>query len=137
MILRIGHTAFAVRDLEASLGFYRDALGFQEVLRMHRDDGGVWFVYLWMGGDSYLELFPGNRDRPDPGPGAIGYSHMCLDVDDIHAIVAELTARGLAIDRQPELNRAGNWSCLIRDPDGNRIELMQVMVDRRPSQSPR
>ena len=45
-LLGIGHVALKVGDIERSLAFYRDTLGFAEMMRLHRDNGELWLVYL-------------------------------------------------------------------------------------------
>jgi len=63
-------------------------------------------------------------DPARPGP-----SHLCLGVDDIHATLAELKRRGLEITGEARQGADGNFQYWIADPDGNKIELMQLMPD--------
>jgi lactoylglutathione lyase len=59
-------------------------------------------------------------------PQSIGYAHLCLAVDDIHTTAAAITAAGIPLDRPISQGRDGNFQAWIVDPDGNRIELMQI-----------
>ncbi len=52
------HVALAVHDLDRSLAFYAQ-LGLREAFRLHHPDGRLMLVYLHVGGDRFLELFPG------------------------------------------------------------------------------
>ena len=77
------HVAIRVKDIDRSLDFYVDKLGFKEMLRLERD-GALWLVYLRITDTQYLEVFPdGVGDRAAERE-VVGYNHMCLTVPDIH-----------------------------------------------------
>ncbi len=123
MITDLGHTAFAAYDLEQTLQFYAK-LGIHESFRLNREDGSLMLVYLHISGDRFLEVFPGG---PPPAPDRTGsFMHLCLLVDDLHTTVEQLRTQGIAIEIEPKLGLDHNWQAWIRDPDGNRIELMQL-----------
>lgn len=128
MITQLAHTAYRVRDADASLAFYAK-LGIREAFRLHQDDGSLWIVYLQINENQFLELFPGASRTVTTAPDSIGYHHFCLEVDNLAATVAELEARGVTIDRPIKLGKDGNLQAWIVDPDGNRIELMQILPD--------
>ncbi len=127
MITAIGHVAFRVTDLQKALHFYCDILGLREAFRLDREgEPSPWIVYLQIAPGHFIELFPGSEKvGPQPGRDA-GYNHFCLLVDDIHATVRELGERGLPINGQPTRGLDNNFQFWIADPDGNRIELMQI-----------
>jgi len=124
MITDLGHTAFRVYDLNRSLAFY-EHLGLHEAFRLHREDGSLMLVYLHIGGDRFLELFPGG-----PAPGSVqhpgSFMHICLLTDDLHALVESLSQADVTIDHPPKRGLDQNWQAWIHDPDGNPIELMQL-----------
>jgi lactoylglutathione lyase len=126
----IGHTAIRVRDIEASLRFYRDILGMREAFRM-RSPGGetLGCVYLYIAPSQFLELFPGGSEEPRTGERVIGHSHVCYEVENAAAYLELLRSRGAPVDG--ELKR-GYSRCVqfwTRDPDGNRIEIMELAPD--------
>jgi lactoylglutathione lyase len=126
MITDIGHTAFAAHDLDRALTFYA-LLGIRESFRLHREDGSLMLIYLHVAGDRFVEMFPGG---PPPDPKRVGsFMHLCLLVDDLQATVAQLREAGVAIEREPKVGLDHNWQAWIRDPDGNPIELMQLVED--------
>jgi lactoylglutathione lyase len=53
--------------------------------------------------------------------------HICLQVNSIADTVAALTAAGIPLFRAAKLGLDGNNQCWIKDPDGNRIEFMQML----------
>jgi catechol 2,3-dioxygenase-like lactoylglutathione lyase family enzyme len=75
MITAISHVACRVRDLEASLRFYRDVLGLAESYRLSHESGDTMLVALWLGGESFLELVPAATDAGAPSWPGLGYQH--------------------------------------------------------------
>lgn len=128
-IVGLTHVAIKVADLDRTLDFYVNKLGFAEMLRLHKDDGDVWLVYLRITDDQFLEVFPGAEGDRAPGWNANGMNHLCLAIDDVNALVAELEAAGIPLLLPLKRALDGNWQAWIEDPDGNRIELMQMDPD--------
>ena len=122
MITDLGHTALRVNDLDASLAFYAQ-LNLHEAFRLHREDGSLMLVYLHVGGDRFLELFPNGPESREPDG---SFMHLCLVSDDIQADVDRLRGAGVAIQRDVKLGLDGNLQAWVADPDGNPIELMQL-----------
>lgn len=125
-IVGLAHVAIKVTDLDRSLDFYINKLGFPEMLRLHKDDGSTWLVYLRITDEQYLEVFPGAENDRAPGWDANGINHMCLAVEDIDAVVRRIEAAGISLLLPLKLAVDGNRQAWIEDPDGNRIELMEM-----------
>ncbi|CAN7420719.1 VOC family protein [Rhizobium rhizogenes] len=121
----IGHVAVSVKDIERSLDFYVNKLGFEEMFRLEQDDR-LWIVYLRITDTQYLELFPDAVGDSAPPFANVGFNHLCLEVDDIDGAIAELTAKGVALTSEKKLGVDHNYQAWIADPEGNRIELMQL-----------
>lgn len=126
----LGHIAIKVNDLDASLAFY-DKLGFPEILRLLNKEGKPWIVYLRITDDTLLELFPGGSGQPVPGPEITGVNHLSLAVQDLDATEAALAAAGIGLSRPRKEGRGvdGNRGMWIEDPDGNRVEIMEMAPD--------
>ncbi len=126
----LGHIALNVSDLDRSLAFYT-ALGFPEMLRLLNDKGDPWIVYLRVSDGLYLELFPNGQGDQVPGPGQTGLAHLCLTSSDLNATEAGLREAGIALSqpRKPGRGVDGNRGMWIDDPDGNRIEIMEMAPD--------
>lgn len=129
MITGIGHVAIRVSDLKRALAFYQGVLGLPEIFRLNQDDGSPWLLYLRVNEDNFVELFPGGGPRPEAQGDPVGYAHLCLHVDDMGKTLAELAKRGVDASKGPTQGKDGNWQFWLTDPDGNRIELMQLMPD--------
>ena len=125
----LGHIALKVRDLEASVAFY-EKLGFPEFLRLLEDDGQPWIVYIKFDDNLYLELFPGGVEPVDQR--ATGTNHLCLTVEDIEATARHLDSVGIPLTSPLDPAKRGvdrNRGMWIEDPDGNRIEIMEMAPD--------
>ena len=115
------HAMVRVRDLEASMAFYRDALGLVETRRKDYPQGRFTLVYLAApeNPESEVELTY-NYDEEDYG-GARNFGHLAFAVDDIYATCAHLQAHGVVINRPPRDGRMA----FVRSPDNISIELLQ------------
>jgi Glyoxalase/Bleomycin resistance protein/Dioxygenase superfamily len=58
-----------------------------------------------------------------------GYNHFCLLIDNLATTLKEMEVRGLPVAGTPVRGLDNNWQYWIKDPDGNPIELMQIMTD--------
>jgi lactoylglutathione lyase len=127
-ITAIGHVAIKVADIDRTLDFYVGKLGFTEMLRLDRDDR-LWLLYLRITDDQYLEVFPEAVGDRAPPKEANGLNHVCLTVESIDDAVAQLEALGIPLTSPRKLGADGNMQAWIEDPDGNRIELMEMAPD--------
>jgi len=126
----LGHIAFKVKDLVASLAFYRK-LGFPEMLRLLNDKGEPWIVYLRITDELYLELFPRGVGERVPPENNVGMTHLCLTSPDLDTTEAHLKSVGIPLSRprNPKPGVDGNRGMWIEDPDGNRIEIMEMAAN--------
>ncbi len=124
----LGHLNFKVNDLKASIDFY-GRLGFPEFLRLTEEDGSPWIVYLRITDEIYIELLPGGTGGRAPGQEQTGINHLCLTTDDIEATAAHLARVGIPLTAPLDPAKRGvdrNRGMWITDPDGNRIEIMEM-----------
>ena len=114
---------YIVTDVDRSMAFYADALGFALVqsmspafVRMARGD-----LTLWLAGpkSSASRPMPDGR-RPEPG----GWNRLGGEVDDLAALVATSRTRGLRF-RNDIVTGPGGKQILIDDPGGNPVELFE------------
>ena len=127
MIRRLGHLALRVADMEKALDFYCAKLGLKRAFDLNRPSGEAWIVYLKVAEGQFIELFYGGKDPVVTTPASIGFNHLCLEVDDIQETAERMRQLDVPLDVQPKLGMDHNWQCWVRDPDGNRIEFMQLM----------
>jgi catechol 2,3-dioxygenase-like lactoylglutathione lyase family enzyme len=119
MFKRLAHVCLSTADLDRSVAYY-EKLGFSHVFRFTRK-GRQFGAYLKLSDGNYVEIF---EDR-DPGPVVnTGIIHFCLETDDIDALTAELTRRGVSFTPK-KLGVDRSWQIWLEDPDGNRFEVQQ------------
>ena len=130
MITDVHHVGIAVRDMEAALGFYAEALGLPVVKRGEAAARGALVALLAVAG-SYLELVQPTRDD-SPFAEHIaewgeGLHHVALGTDDVCTLVAELRAKGVPLqDREPREGFTGLLSYLAPEAmDGALLEVVQ------------
>ena len=128
---QLAHVALKVKNLNKSMDFYVNKLGLAEMMRLPKPDGspGVWLVYLRITDDQYLELFPDGVGDRAPDREAVAINHICLGVESLDDTIAHLKEVGVPLTIQKKMAADKNWQAWIEDPDGNRIELMQIMPD--------
>ena len=113
------------RDIEAAVGFYKDLLGLQETFRTPTD-GTPEHVEFRIGG---FTLGLGSAEAAhrvhgvDAQPGAPAMA-LVLWTDDVDQAYATLTAAGVTAVQPPHPTGNNNRNALLRDPDGNLVELV-------------
>ena len=121
LVSRYLHTMVRVSDLEASLKFYRDALGLQVLNRHDVTQGRFTLVYLAAPGDSQAQIeLTHNWDEKDYAGGR-NFGHIAYQVSDIYALCERLMSFGITIARPPR----DGFMAFVRSPDGISIELLQ------------
>ncbi|MBW8311952.1 MAG: VOC family protein [Rhizobium sp.] len=119
--MRYLHAMVRVRDLDASLRFYRDALGLMETRRRDYPQGRFTLLYLAAPANPDVEVeLTYNYDDEDYG-GARNFGHLAFEVDDIYAACERLQSHGVLINRPPRDGRMA----FVRSPDQVSIELLQ------------
>lgn len=118
----LDHVTVLITDVDRSRRFYRDVLGLREVQPPPTFD----FVVVWFDlGGQYLHLLL------KPQPDAIGPRHFALGVADAVAARRRCRDCDVPIDETVRIPNADRF--FIRDPDGNRIELIQWLRPYDPS----
>ena len=119
------HTMVRVTDIEASLRFYRDALGLEVLSRRDSEAGRYTLVFLAAPGnhEAQIELtynWPAADGTAEAYAGGRNFGHVAYAVDDIYATCQRLVDHGVTISRPPRDGRMA----FVRSPDGISIELL-------------
>jgi methylmalonyl-CoA epimerase len=130
MIRDVHHVGIAVRDLDAALRFYSDALSLPVVKRGDAPSRGARVAMVAVGG-SYLELVQPTADG-SPFASFIeergeGLHHVAFATDDVDALVASLRGKGVPLtDETPREGFTGRLSYLAPEAfDGAQLEVVQ------------
>ena len=116
------HSMVRVHDLDASLRFYCEGLGLQEVRRKEVPEGKYTLVFLAAeeSPEAEIELTYNWGSEEDYGSSR-NFGHLAFRVDDIYATCARLQKMGYTIHRPP---RDGHMA-FVRSPDLISVELLQ------------
>jgi glyoxylase I family protein len=113
-VTHLDHCSVLITDVAKARHFYGELLGLREVPAPQEFD----FVAIWYDlGGTYLHLLL--KDQPD----TISPRHFCLHVTDAQAAREFVRSKGIRIDETVRVRAADRF--FIRDPDGNRIEILQ------------
>jgi lactoylglutathione lyase len=149
-VVGVWHTGFQVADLDRSLGFYRDLLGFEELWRRVVTDQYIGTLVGYPGVEIHQALLriPGSdhclelldyrdveRTHVDTRTANPGTAHICLIVEDLAALHARLCEAGVEFVSPPVVPTSGpNRGGLVAymcDWDGIRVELLQLSSTAR------
>jgi len=145
-VLGADHTGITVSNLERSLAFWRDVLGFEYSHSAHQTGERVEQITGVKGSELKLAvlktptghkielleyLAPDDRVRRNNlRPCDLGHVHVALVVDDLDAIFEKLATQNWKKAGTPQAlttgPNAGKRVVYVRDPDGTTIELMQM-----------
>lgn len=142
-ISAVDHTGFTVADIDRSLAFWQDVLGFELSHRAHHTGslasevtgvpGAEISIAVLRAPGHRIELLeyhaPAERARFAPRPCDVGSVHVALRVDNLDALLRAIAASGWKKVGKPQIlttgPNAGKRVIYVRDPDGTTIELMQ------------
>ncbi|MFN0121641.1 MAG: VOC family protein [Blastocatellia bacterium] len=122
-ITGVAHMALYVSDIEKSLGFYRDFLGFQEPYRLNNPDGSLSLTFIKVNEDQYIELFPGLKPQQDR------LNHISFQTENAEALRTWLGTWGVAVPSKVNQVRIGNTSFNVKDPEGHTLEFTQYQPE--------
>lgn len=154
MLYGVWHFSFTVSDIERSIAFYRDVLGFELI---HRQEQANEYTRRLVGHpEAHLKVaqfvVPGEPrglsthdlelveyvvprlERVTPEVWRPGAAHLAIAVDDIHERYEHLTALGVRFVSSPNLITAGinegGFTCYFLDPDSIVLEMVQPPAHR-------
>ncbi len=129
---RIDHVAIIVRNIEQALVFYRDTLGIVPSVIKEVPTEQVRIAFLPMGGPGGSEIELIEPTNPDSSLAKFlekrgeGLHHICLEVDDIDASLAEMQEKGAPVlDKQPRIAAEGR--AIFLHPKGTSGVLLELV----------
>ena len=145
-IIAADHTGITVSNLERSLAFWRDVLGFEFSHRTHQTgelageitgvpNAEISLAVLKAPDGHKIELLEYNaptdrKQHDDLRPCDVGHVHVALAVDDLNVVINAIAASGWNAAGKPQTLQsgpnAGKHVIYVRDPDGTTIEFMQL-----------
>jgi len=143
-VLAVDHTGITVSNLERSLDFWRDVLGFELSHQAHQKGdlaeqitgvtGAEILIAVVKAPGHKIELLeyraPADRKQVEFRPCDVGSVHVALTVDNLDAVLETIAASGWKAVGTPQTlatgPNAGKRVIYVRDPDGTTIEFMEL-----------
>ena len=144
-IIAADHTGITVSNLEQSLAFWQNVLGFEFSHRAHQTaelaseitgvaGAEISIAVVKAPGGHKIELLeylaPPDRKHVDLRPCDVGSVHVALTVDNLDAVLSAIAASGWKAAGEPQTLQsgpnAGKRVVYVRDPDGTTIEFMEI-----------
>ena len=118
-VVRMNHVAISTPNIEETIAYYTETMGFPEAFRVTNDSGQIVLVYVQVSENSFLELQPANDQRPP------GLSHFGVVVEDMDAAIDMYRGRGVEVE---DSRISGTNAVLsnIYDENGIRMELLEL-----------
>jgi catechol 2,3-dioxygenase-like lactoylglutathione lyase family enzyme len=141
MIRRLSHLCLMTNDLPRQIAFYQDKLGLTVQFRFVNANGEEFGVYLGCGDTTFVEIFDQTLAAKQWGgdlkPLHEGnrYNHFCLEVTGLDDLRKTLAQRGVEVG-PISTGLDHSLQAWLRDPDENRIELMEFTHRSRQLQPP-
>ena len=127
-VIQLNHVGVAVADMDESIAFYTETMGYEEAFRVTNDDDEPFLVYLRVSESTFVELTRANENN------APGLSHFGVQVADMESVRAMYEGRGA----EPSETRRGSTQAILSnifDPQGVRIELSEYPPDSLQGQA--
>ena len=115
------HTMVRVTDIDASLDFYCNKLGLEELRRIDNEAGRFTLVFLAAPGDSNAQVELTHNWDPEPMNGGRNFGHLAYSVENIYATCQRLLDGGITINRPPR----DGYMAFVRSPDNVSVEILQ------------
>ncbi len=130
--MRYLHTMIRTNDLDRTLNFFCDILGFREVRRVDNENGQFTLVFLCASADDYqtesssplIEItynWPSDSGDVENYTSGRNFGHIAFAVDHIYDLCEKIIKAGVVLNRPPRDGRMA----FIKTPDGISIELLQ------------
>lgn len=122
----LAHIGIKIKDLAVSKDFYMNKLGFVQDDENHLD-GGMVLCFLSKG-NCLLELICPPVAQELGGKPIV--DHVCMEVEDIDSLVAELKEKGIEFEGEVSYSpviRGGIKNVFLKGPDGERIEFFDYL----------
>lgn len=121
-IVGVAHIGLRTDNLDAARKFYGQQLGYEEAFQLDKPEGGLMLVYFKVNDHQYIEVFPGWK-----GPEQLVLSHIAFETDDANRLRDYLAGKGVKVPDAFRKGLDGNFSFMIKDPDGHDVEFVQYM----------
>ncbi len=122
-ITGLSHIGLFAHDVQKSLRFYEDFLGYEEQYELTDPDGRLSLKFIKVNDRQFVEIFPERNTEDDR------LYQVAFVVEDIEALRLHLQKHGISVPEKVPKGRIGNLNFSIKDPDGHTLEFVQYTSD--------
>ena len=127
MITGVHHVALICSDIDRSIAFYCEVLGFKLLSKHYREERKSWKVDLALNGHYILELFTfPDAPRRNSWPEAMGLRHIAFSVLDIKSLHAEIRSKWNDVQEIRLDSYTNKFFFFLNDPDNQPIEFYAI-----------
>ena len=126
MNVRLEHVGLWVSDIDTVAAFYAKYFGARVGTLYQNPRKGFESRFLEFGSGARLEIMKRTDVSQRSEKELLGFAHLALAVGDdasVDALAARFVADGLPPDSGPRRTGDGYYECVVRDPEGNRVEI--------------
>ena len=122
------HAMIRVSNLEKSLKFYKEILGFDIVKELRLDDCTLYYLGCKESGDFQIEL-TANDEQVDNYENGNAFGHFAFAANDLKEVEQKMKNLGIDWLYEPyELDKINSKIAFLKDPDGNEIEIIEKLI---------
>lgn len=126
-ILGVAHAGFFTSDMENSIKFYTDFLGYDSPIKLESKDGSTDIAMIKINDKQWVEIFSPKPGRKAGNSGQM--YHWAIETDDAEAMRLYLKSKGVKVPEKTPKGRTGNSNFFITDPNGVICEIVQYEAD--------
>ena len=126
MTVRIEHIGLWVRDLDAVAAFYQKYFAARVGALYQNPRKGFASRFLEFGAGARLEIMTRTDVSERSGAELLGLAHVAIAIgaeSAVDALAARFRQEGIVVDSGPRRTGDGYYECVVRDPEGNRVEI--------------
>lgn len=127
--MRADHIGLRTLDIDGTIGWYTEKLGFRLIKRYAAGPLQLAFLAPANDDDFWLEVLSGgatSQPQTTSPPTASGFQHLCLTVENVDETLAALRERGVIVTREPfDVPIIGKRCGFVADLHGNALEFIQ------------
>ena len=127
-VIMLNHVGIAVDDMDESVAFYTETMGFERTFSLANAEGQITLMYLKVGENTFLELNPANDYLP------AGLTHIGIQVQGLESVKTMYEGRGASPTEARTSGSQAIFSYIV-DPQGVPIELSEYPPDSLQGQA--
>lgn len=120
-LTRLSHVAYYTKDLDNTLRFFKDFMGYDEMTRINDKEGNLWIVIIKINDDQFVEIMPEKKAEQTR------LAHFAFETEDVEAMRLYLGSKGIKVPDKTNYDPIlGTTNFFVSAPHGKQYEFVQV-----------